>query len=58
MIYYPVPLYKQGAFKDYWQGEVLPVTEQLSEEVFSLPMHTELNDEILAEITEGVISFF
>ena len=58
MIYYPVPLYKQGAFKDYWQGEVLPVTEQLSAEVFSLPMHTELNDEILAEITEGVISFF
>ena len=58
MIYYPVPLYKQGAFKDYWQGEVLSVTEQLSEEVFSLPMHTELNDEILAEITEGVTSFF
>ncbi len=58
MIYYPVPLYKQKAFASYHTGELLPVTEYLSETVLSLPMHTEMTEETLAEIVEGVGGFF
>ncbi len=58
MIYYPVPLYKQPAFASYWPGGELPVTEALCASVFSLPMHTELTEEILARITGAVSTFF
>ncbi len=58
MIYYPVPLYKQPAFARYWHGTELPVTEALCASVFSLPMHTEMTDEILAKITGAVKAFF
>lgn len=58
MIYYPIPLYDQNAFRPYWNGVRLPVTEQLCREVISLPMHTEMTDEILTKITETVLRFF
>jgi UDP-2-acetamido-2-deoxy-ribo-hexuluronate aminotransferase len=58
MVYYPVPLYKQGAFAKYWPGGELPVTEQLCASVFSLPMHSELTDQVLAKITGAVQDFF
>ena len=43
MVYYPVPLSLQKAFQysGYRKGD-FPVTEQLCDEVLSLPMHTEL----------------
>lgn len=58
MIYYPVPLYVQAAFQQYWPGGTLPVTEQLCESVISLPMHSELTESILSEITDAVRDFF
>ena len=58
MIYYPVALYKQKAFSHYWRGGELKVTEQLCDEVLSLPMHTELNTATLSFIVERVKSFF
>ncbi|MBL7775314.1 MAG: DegT/DnrJ/EryC1/StrS family aminotransferase [Saprospiraceae bacterium] len=58
MIYYPVPLYEQEAFKQYWKGGSLPVTEQLCASVISLPMHSELSPDIQDAIIEGVKSFF
>lgn len=58
MIYYPVPLYKQPAFAPYWKGGELPTTEALCATVFSLPMHSELSDEVLAKITGAVKDFF
>ncbi len=58
MIYYPVPLYDQVAFREYWKGGTLPVTEQLCATVFSLPMHTEMTEEILQKITGAVKAFF
>jgi dTDP-4-amino-4,6-dideoxygalactose transaminase len=59
MIYYPVPLHMQKAYQSerYSEGD-FPVTESLSNSVFSLPMHTELSDEQLEYITNGVLSFF
>ena len=58
MIYYPVPLYKQPAYAPYWDGKILPVTEQLCQEVLSLPMHTELSPQVLKQITDLVEAFF
>ncbi|MDC6387395.1 DegT/DnrJ/EryC1/StrS family aminotransferase [Maribacter sp. PR1] len=57
-IYYPIPLHKQKAYLDDRYKEVdFPVTNQLVEEVISLPMHTELDDEQIAFITGKVIEF-
>jgi dTDP-4-amino-4,6-dideoxygalactose transaminase len=59
MIYYPVPLHLQKAYIDprYKEGD-FPVTEALSHQVISLPMHTELDKEQLAYITTSVLEFF
>lgn len=57
MIYYPVPLYGQDAFRPFTDLEHLPVTDQLCQEVLSLPIHTELDSEQLNYIVESVKSF-
>jgi len=58
MIYYPVPLHLQKAYLDprYIEGD-FPVTEQMCASVFSLPMHTELDEETLKFITDSVKEF-
>lgn len=50
-IYYPLPLHQQPV---YHTDLTLPVAEQLSHEVLSLPMHTELTAEQLAYITNNI----
>jgi UDP-2-acetamido-2-deoxy-ribo-hexuluronate aminotransferase len=58
-VFYPVPLYKQKAFQDYCQkGFSLANTENLSSSVLSLPVHTEINEEILNFIVGEVRNFF
>ena len=58
MIYYPVPLYVQEAFKKHVKkGFKMPVTEQLCQSVLSLPIHTEMSAETLTYITESVKAF-
>jgi dTDP-4-amino-4,6-dideoxygalactose transaminase len=58
MIYYPVPLHMQKAYQDprYKEGD-FPVAERLAACVLSLPMHTELDEEQLAYITQAVLDF-
>lgn len=59
MVYYPVPLNEQEAFRTI--GAVvgsLNETERLCASVLSLPMHTELTEEQQIFITETVKSFF
>lgn len=59
MIYYPVPLHKQKAFLPIArQGGTLNVSETLAEQVLSLPMHTELDDEQQQYIISKVQEFF
>lgn len=60
MIYYPVPLYKQNAYKALIPADFqdLPVTEALCKSVISLPMHTELDEAALAFICQAVKKFF
>lgn len=58
-IYYPVPLDEQKAFQGH---AVIPrplnITKQLCQEVLSLPIHTEMDDETLNTIINGVKSFY
>lgn len=56
MIYYPVPLHMQKAYRDerYHEGD-FPAAERLADTVLSLPMHTELDEEQLHYITETVL---
>lgn len=56
MIYYPVAVHMQKAYRDdrYSKG-MFPVTESLCEQVFSLPMHSELNEDVQAPIIAAVI---
>ncbi len=59
MIYYPVPLHLQTAYRDYGSGEgSFPVTELLSRTVLSLPVHTEMTEAQLAFICETIQAFF
>ncbi|MGE0562667.1 MAG: DegT/DnrJ/EryC1/StrS family aminotransferase [Flavobacteriales bacterium] len=58
MIYYPVPLHTQAAYKTpQMKHDDFEVTNALCESVFSLPMHTELTQEQLKYITDSVLEF-
>ena len=57
-VYYPIPLHAQKAYKDArYNEEDFRVTNELVQEVISLPMHTELDDEQIAFITKTIIDF-
>jgi dTDP-4-amino-4,6-dideoxygalactose transaminase len=60
MVYYPVALYDQAAFKGTAANDIdyLPVTDTLCKEVISLPMHSELDAETLGYICQEVRAFF
>ncbi|MGE0564809.1 MAG: DegT/DnrJ/EryC1/StrS family aminotransferase [Pseudolabrys sp.] len=50
-IYYPKPLHRQTAFKDYpVAGNGLPVSDRIAQEVISLPMHPYLEPDIQGRI--------
>lgn len=58
MVYYPIPLHKQKAFERFVDENPkvsFPNSLKLSEMVFSLPMHTELTEEIQNYIANNVI---
>lgn len=58
MIYYPVPLHLQKAYRNVINDlRKYPVTEKLCNSVISLPMHTELDEEMLKYIADSVIEF-
>lgn len=59
MIYYPVPLNEQEAFKNI--GKVvgsLKTTQELCANVLSLPMHTELTFDIIEKISNEIEIYF
>jgi len=58
MIYYPVALRKQKAYFQESNDADFVNTDLLLEQVISLPMHTELDEEQLTYITEAVLEFF
>lgn len=59
MIYYPLPLQEQNAFKAITRSaESLDTAKKLSECVLSLPLHTEITEEEQQTIVSKVKSFF
>ncbi len=58
MIYYPVPAHRQKMFDAFGSADTkLPVTDWLTERVISLPVHTEMEQEQLEFICQGVADF-
>lgn len=59
MVYYPLPLHQQEAYKDlgFKLGD-FPVAESLCEKVLSLPIHTEMTKEDQEYIIETINAFF
>ncbi len=59
MIYYPIPLHLQKAYiKEGFGPGSFPLTESLSKEVLSLPIHTEMKEEQLNYIVNSIKEFF
>lgn len=58
MIYYPVALRKQKAYFQESDPKDFVNTDKLLEQVISLPMHTELDEEQLKYISDAVLEFF
>lgn len=58
IVYYPVPMHQQEAFRQFAGKDACPVSERLSKSVLSLPMHTELTEEQQTYIAEEVRRFF
>ena len=52
-VYYPKPLHLQNAFKylGYKEGD-FPISENISQQIFSLPMHPYLKDEQVDRIAD------
>ncbi len=55
MIYYPIPIHKQ---KPYSSNQKLNNTEILSDEVISLPIHTEIENSNQEYIIDKIIKYF
>lgn len=59
MIYYPVPLHHQLAYKMHHNpSDDFHISETLARTVISLPIHTEMEEEQLSYIVETFKSFF
>ncbi len=58
-IYYPIPLYKQVAYRNYVSTDFeLEGTELLCKSVISLPIHTEMEETTQAYIIDTLTNFF
>ena len=58
-IYYPIPLHRQKAYIDNRSTDHhFPITCQFSQQVLSLPMHTEVTDEQTNYIAQTIKTFF
>jgi len=44
MVYYPIPVHKQKLYRDLGYRDAIPVTEQFSAEVLSLPVHPSVTE--------------
>jgi perosamine synthetase len=54
-IYYPIPVHRQKPFVALGYGdEAYPVTDRLTEEVLSIPVHPSLSDDEVAEVIGAV----
>ena len=57
-VYYPMPIHHQPVYRKLGYEASLPMAEQLSKEVLSLPVHPSLTQDELERIVESVNGFF
>ena len=57
-VYYPLPMYRQEAYKQWGNKYKLPVSDEASLNVVSLPMHPYLQEETQVQVVEAVKSFY
>jgi len=59
LIHYPVPIHLQNAYKKlgYETGD-LPVTEEVSQEILSLPLYPEMPESEVEEVSSQIENFF
>ena len=55
-IYYPQPLHRMRAFERFAPDGGLPVSEQLSGRVLSLPMHPYLSDDQAHYVVDRLVA--
>ena len=54
-MHYPIPPHRQPAYADLWpKFGVLPIADQLADEVLSLPMHPMLDDDAVSRVISAV----
>ena len=59
MIYYPLPLQEQEAFKPITRAaEDLTISRDIAYSVLSLPIHTEMTEDVQDEVVSAIIKFF
>ncbi len=59
MVYYPLPMNKQDAYRVYSKNQAAyPVSEELTDQVLSLPIHTQQQEKELVYITETIKDYF
>ena len=57
MVYYPVPIHRQAYLQDFLpgaNGQPLPATDRLADEVLSLPVRPDLTEDELDTVVEAV----
>ena len=59
MVYYPIPAHKQKMFASFGlEDQDLPITNELTMKVISLPIHTEMEEDQLEYICTQIKTFF
>ena len=56
LIHYPIPPHKQGAYKE-WNNKSYPITEQIHDEILSLPVSQVMTDEEVEVVMNAVNKF-
>lgn len=57
-VIYPIPLHQQPLYRELgYADQSLPVAEEVSRQVLSLPVHPGLSDQDIAAVAEGVRAF-
>ena len=58
-LHYPLPIHKQPAYLGRIKGESdMNVTEKLYQNILTLPMFPELNDEEVDSVISAIVKFF
>ncbi len=53
-IHYPIPIHLQAAYSGKWKPGDFPVSEQLANELLSLPMYAELTSKQIKEVCDAL----